>query len=636
MKIGSDNIGSLYLGTEKISKAYLGTELVHGKELPYDAKVEYLQSSGTQYIDTGIKLTDNIRYELKAQYTANNEGFDTMLGCFATNPNRYGVLLGLQKSTSEGKLYLEVGYAVDGVSVAVKSDASPTALHMYKGGLANGTNSFDVDGTVGTTAFLGAYPANLNLWLFARNREGVAGNQSSAKLYYCKIWNGGNLVFDAYPVRVGQVGYLYDTVSGQLFGNDGTGAFTLGADVDKEMSLRMSKSFIADNPTLTTEWGDQWSYKHGLVLRAILMAYDNYSGITGKDVSSLLTYAKKYYHDHIGLVNGNVGIISPTATYIKTDYNSDNVQPGYNLFRLKQLDIDTTYQGYYENVISILVDQLADQPRLAEPTSVSGTAGHPFQHKAAYTMQHWLDGDFMVEPFRALYAHDRLSGQTQEDMYDDIVEQLINAAEITKDTSTQLYRHAYAGQGSSASWSENGANTPGRAYFAWGRALGWYILAINEVLDIIPSTHNPTRRSVLTGILSNLLTRLLTYRDTSGVWPLLPTLAVDTTNNKLEATSSCMYAYGYLHGVRMGYLSADMRDTALSIYHAVVRNFVVSVGASVTLKNCVTGGNPGASSTTQTDVLNNYYSKPFADNDEHGVGPFIMAALEHELLTSTT
>ena len=434
--------------------------------------------------------------------------------------------------------------------------------------------------------------------------------------------------------------YVGNDIIGSLYlGSEEIGKAYLGDELVHDsgrLSLLASKSFIADNPTLTTEWGDQWSYIHGFVLRAILMAYDNYSGITGIDVSSLLTYVKKYYHDHIGLVNGNVGIISPSATYKKTDYNSDNVQPGYNLFRLKQLDSDTNYQGYYEKVIGILIDQLADQPRLAEPTSVSGTAGHPYQHKANYAYQHWLDGDFMVEPFRALYAHDRLSGQAQADMYDDIVEQLINTAALTYDTNTQLYRHAYAGQGSSASWSENGANTVGRSYFAWGRALGWYILAINEVLDIIPSTHNPERRADLINILSGLLTRLLTYRDTSGVWALLPTLTVDTTNNKLEATSSCMYAYGYLHGVRMGYLSADMRDTALSVYQAVVRNFVTAVGASVTLKNCVTGGNPGASSTTQTDVLNNYYSKPFADNDEHGVGPFIMASLEYELITTTT
>lgn len=231
MKIGSDTIGSLFLGNEEIGKAYLGSELVYGEEMPYDAKIEYLQSTGTQYIDTGIKLTDNIRYELKAQYTVNNEGFDTMLGCYAADPSRYGVLLGLQKSTSGGKLYLEVGYAVDNVSVAVKSDASPTALHTFKGGLASGTNSFDVDGTVGTTAFLGVYPANPNLWLFARNREGEAGNQASAKLYYCKIWKSGTLVFNAYPVRVGNVGYLYDTISGQLLGNLGSGNFILGNDL---------------------------------------------------------------------------------------------------------------------------------------------------------------------------------------------------------------------------------------------------------------------------------------------------------------------------------------------------------------------------------------------------------------------
>ena len=57
------------------------------------------------------------------------------------------------------------------------------------------------------------------------NRRG-----SSGKLYYCKIWKGGSLVRDYIPVRVGQVGYMYDKVSGQLFGNSGTGDFVLGPD----------------------------------------------------------------------------------------------------------------------------------------------------------------------------------------------------------------------------------------------------------------------------------------------------------------------------------------------------------------------------------------------------------------------
>lgn len=640
MKIGSDNIGSLFLGADGIGKAYLGSELVYGHHthnLPSGYKeCEYVESTyygqTAPFINTGVKGSSELRIVTKLVSEQDPDKIWPFLFGFK-GPNSTPFIYGLAYDTE----------TIRGIAFTGSSFGTDWRPHTV------GPHTIDVNkyrlvfnGVEYPSSTNESWTSNVDFVIFGHNNNNVNYGEGSArcKYFYFKIYNGENLVRDyipAYEESTGKYG-LYDLVN-NTFSSSGNSNRQLAGKIirvpDGKMSLLMSRSFIADNPTLLTEWGDQWSYKHGLVLRAILMAYDNYSGITGIDVSSLLTYVKKYYHDHIGLVNGNVGIISPAATYIKTDYNSDNVQPGYNLFRLKQLDSDTTYQGYYENVIGILVDQLADQPRLVEPTSVSGTAGHPYQHKANYAYQHWLDGDFMVEPFRALYAHDRLSGQTQEDMYDDIVEQLINAAEITKDTSTQLYRHAYAGQGSSASWSENGANTPGRAYFAWGRALGWYILAICEVLDIIPSTHNPTRRSVLIGILSNLLSRLLTYRDTSGVWALLPTLATDSTNNKLEATSSCMYAYGYLHGVRMGYLSADMRDTALSVYQAVVRNFVTVNGASVTLSNCVTGGNPGATNATEADVLNNYYGKSWAANDEHGVGPFIMASLEYELLTTT-
>lgn len=54
---------------------------------------------------------------------------------------------------------------------------------------------------------------------------------SHADFYYFKLLRNNVLIFDGIPVRVGTVGYMYDRVSGQLFGNDGTGAFTLGPDV---------------------------------------------------------------------------------------------------------------------------------------------------------------------------------------------------------------------------------------------------------------------------------------------------------------------------------------------------------------------------------------------------------------------
>jgi hypothetical protein len=103
--------------------------------------------------------------------------------------------------------------------------------------------------------------------MFARNKgSGTIGNYSKAKVYYCKIWNGGNLVFDAIPVRVGQVGYMYDRVSGQLFGNSGSGDFVLGNDVsgggDEQVTVLDSldsENIITFNTGISLTAANTWS-----------------------------------------------------------------------------------------------------------------------------------------------------------------------------------------------------------------------------------------------------------------------------------------------------------------------------------------------------------------------------------------
>lgn len=192
--------------------------------LPYDAQVEYLQSSGTQYIDTGIVATTNFECEIKAEFTQNQAGFDTLLGSLPNNTSNYGVALAISGSD------LHAGYIQFGTSAAVSS-VKTLGLHTYKSSLKNNVLKIDVDGTEDSSTLAGTF-STIPMYLFARNKgSGTIGNYSKAKVYYCKIWNGGNLVFDAIPVRVGQVGYMYDKVSGQLFGNSGTGSFTLGEDI---------------------------------------------------------------------------------------------------------------------------------------------------------------------------------------------------------------------------------------------------------------------------------------------------------------------------------------------------------------------------------------------------------------------
>lgn len=234
--IGTNKVGKMYLGSTAIGKAYLGNDLVYdsaggGQVLPYDAEIEYLQSSGTQYIDTGISPSTNFECEIKAEFTQNQAGYDTLLGSY-TSTSEYGVALAIRATYEANAGYIQFGANGSGTSLIVSS-IQTLGLHTYKTSLKNSTLKVDVDGTVNSLTWgNGQSPSSLPMYMFARNKGGgTIGNYSKAKVYYCKIWNGGNLVFDAIPVRVGQVGYMYDRVSRQLLGNAGSGDFALGGDI---------------------------------------------------------------------------------------------------------------------------------------------------------------------------------------------------------------------------------------------------------------------------------------------------------------------------------------------------------------------------------------------------------------------
>lgn len=230
----------MYLGSTAIGKAYLGEDLVFDASgggttpvLPYDAQVEYLQSSGTQYIDTRISPSTNFECEIKAVLTEEQAGYDTLLGSF-TSSSAYGIALAFRASKNtlgaKGAGYIQFGNDTP-PSLAVSSIATPLTEHVYKTSCKNNTIAIDVDGTYASKTHSNTSPSLLSMYMFARHRQDTGvGNYAKAKIYYCKIWNGGNLVFDAIPVRVGTTGYMYDNVSGQLLGNSGSGTFILGND----------------------------------------------------------------------------------------------------------------------------------------------------------------------------------------------------------------------------------------------------------------------------------------------------------------------------------------------------------------------------------------------------------------------
>ena len=189
----------------------LRNALMAGKRLPYDAEVEYLESTRTQYIDTGVSdVTSSSSLNAVFQYTQ----LGSSICAFGQNYGFRGNLV--QMYTSSRLEFYGTGNATVLTSSGIQD----------KHEIQVTTNGVVFDGINIAATTLSSEPS-VSMCLFSAN-NGV--KKSSCRIYYFRLETGTRNI-DLIPVRVGQVGYLYDRVSGKLFGNAGTGDFVLGPDV---------------------------------------------------------------------------------------------------------------------------------------------------------------------------------------------------------------------------------------------------------------------------------------------------------------------------------------------------------------------------------------------------------------------
>lgn len=223
---GASDMTKAYVGSTEVSKAYLGDELVWGGSspaLPYDAEIEYLESTGTQYINTGyIPNGTDIQILGKfylSKYAANwGRWFSAFTNeqaaayrILRNNSNNTSVVVTCGGAATNGGIQL----SINGLNYLYNFDISID--HVI---INNVTRTYKV-GKLGNT--------NTNpLLLFA---PGSAGTTASGKFYFFKLLKNGITALDLIPVRKDGKGYMYDKVSGQLLGNAGTGSFTIGPDV---------------------------------------------------------------------------------------------------------------------------------------------------------------------------------------------------------------------------------------------------------------------------------------------------------------------------------------------------------------------------------------------------------------------
>ncbi len=362
----------------------------------------------------------------------------------------------------------------------------------------------------------------------------------------------------------------------------------------------MAESEMVRNPSLWTVdfvTEKKWNYTQGLMGLAFLRLNE----VTGDE--RYYNYAKGYADSLID-ENGNI------YKYNKENYNLDQINPGRMIFTL----YDRTKDPRYEKVIQTLKEQLDSQPRIAEGG---------FWHKKVYPDQMWLDGLYMSAPFYAEYA----SRYNRPEDFQDVINQFLIVARHTYDPATGLYRHAFDAS-KKMPWADS---ITGQAPHAWGRAMGWFSMAIVDVLDYIPE--DQPRRGDLIIILQEMVEKLSEIQDPqTGGWYQVLDRSGDP-GNYIETSCTAMFTYSILKGVRKGYLDARYLDTAKKAYNGLIDNFItVDSEGLVTMSGIC--GVAGLGGDPYRDGSYEYYiGEVIRDNDPKGVGPFIMASIEFERLS---
>lgn len=366
------------------------------------------------------------------------------------------------------------------------------------------------------------------------------------------------------------------------------------SDLNKQMATTVM-TIWRDSMTNGNGRPAKWSYDQGVVLKGI----EGLWKFTGE--GKYFEYMQKSM-DHFVDDDGNIG------TYKFADYNLDNILCGRILLTLYKV---TGNQKYYK-AASTLRKQLAQQPRIQEGG---------FWHKKIYPDQMWLDGLYMAEPFYAEWA----KTFHEDSAFNDIARQFIVIEKHARDSKTGLLYHGYD-ESKKQAWANK---TTGVSPNFWARAMGWYGMALVDALPYFPQD-NPQRKKLIE-ILKKYVIAIAKVQDSkSGLWWDVLNFP-NRKGNYLEASASCMFVYTLLKGVRMGYLPSSCLPIAKKGYAGITKKFITNVDGQTNLEGTVSvsglGGHP------YRDGSYEYYVKEkVVTNDAKGVGAFLLASDEMELL----
>lgn len=334
-----------------------------------------------------------------------------------------------------------------------------------------------------------------------------------------------------------------------------------------------------------------WNYIDGCMLNALLTLSD----ITGE----------AFFADFVEtFVDSFVGEDGTIRTYDPAKYNLDDINEGRVLFPLYR----KTGREKYRLAAERLAEQLKEQPRTWEGN---------FWHKRIYPDQVWLDGVYMAQPFRALYAR-----ELGDRDYGDIVHQIETVRRRMFAQEKGLYYHGYDAS-KTVFWADP---STGCSKSFWLRAIGWFATALADLLEIVD---DPAALDRLRPIFTELMAGIAPYAeaDTGMYYQVVD--QGGRAGNYPETSGSSMIAYAMLKGARLGALPQEYAALGKRTFDGILRRYFKAEGADVELGGiCLVAGLGPADNPRRDGSYEYYISEPVVKNDAKGVAPLVMCYTE--------
>ncbi len=321
-----------------------------------------------------------------------------------------------------------------------------------------------------------------------------------------------------------------------------------------------------------------WSYYNGVVFEGLEYVYE----VTGE------TVYKDYVIEYLSSMINTDGSWATCSNNINKECAGYDATHGADCYKTASLLLDAYAMTDDSRYLTMAATLYADLTTAASNYSLAN-AGNNWRHTWASdpSPDLWLDGLYMILPFRAEYA----KHINDTDELTEIVSRLQWVSDNMYNEQNGLFYHA----ADSAS-SNSGTH--------WLRSIGWYAAAIVDVMDSMSGDNLETMKKQLVKLVDGMKA---CQNASNGMW-LNNMAASQSSTNPYETSGTALVCYAVMKAVNNGWLDASYADMALLAFQGICNEKL----DGTTLKDICFKGTPGDSNST------------FYDNEGKGVGPFIM------------